>query len=220
MKTVELSDDVVWEKPVPRNSGLAFEMQRGQRVRVSAPCVVDLVAFNRADLRERFDQARTKANQRKIFLSTGDHLLSKLNNILMTITDDQFLNGHHDLQSGGCSRRRFEIAAAHDDLEKTYGRAISRHEIPTHGCWENLSAALLPWGIASEDVPSPFNIFQDMVIDGITGSMNHSAVRATDGTHVELRAELDLLVALSICPDMIAGGARGGLIKLLRPTES
>ena len=40
---------------------------------------------------------------------------------------------------------------------------------PDHGCWENLAEALGPWGIPAEDIPSPFNIFQTMEIDGKTG---------------------------------------------------
>ncbi|MBM3574055.1 MAG: DUF1989 domain-containing protein, partial [Alphaproteobacteria bacterium] len=69
-------------------------------------------------------------------------------------------------------------------------------------------------GIAPEDVPSPFNIFQDMRIDGVTGSMEHSPIRAKNGEYVMLRAEMDLLAALSVCPDMIEGGTKGGTVRL------
>lgn len=97
---------------VPRNSGRTFALQKGQRLRVSGSTVVDLVAFNLHDLRERFDQARTKSNQAKIFISTGDQLISKLNNPMLTIVEDTFKEGRHDLQKGMCSRRRFELVAA------------------------------------------------------------------------------------------------------------
>src|SRR5499426_123100 len=96
---------------VPKNSGRAFVLKRGQRVRVAGRTVVDFVAFNLANLRERFDQARTKTNQVKIFLSTGDQLISKLNNPLLTIVEDTFKEGHHDLQKGMCSKKRFELVA-------------------------------------------------------------------------------------------------------------
>jgi uncharacterized protein len=72
--------------------------------------IIDFVCFNRTNLRERFDQARTQANQRKVFISTGDMLVSKLNNTMMTITEDTFKEGHHDLQEGMCSRKRHELA--------------------------------------------------------------------------------------------------------------
>ena len=51
---------------VPKNSGAAFEVKQGQRLRIAGKSIVDLVAFNLRDLTERFDQARTKTNQIKI----------------------------------------------------------------------------------------------------------------------------------------------------------
>jgi uncharacterized protein len=74
--------------------------------------------------------------------------------------------------------------------------------MPPHGCTENLTGILASYGTALEDVPSPFNIFQDMVIQP-DGELEHSPTRpGPDGASVTLRAEMDLLVALSTCPDM------------------
>ena len=42
---------------VPKNSGKAFVVKKGQRLRVAGRTVVDFVAFNLHNLRERFDQA-------------------------------------------------------------------------------------------------------------------------------------------------------------------
>jgi uncharacterized protein YcgI (DUF1989 family) len=96
---------------MPKNSGAAFEVLRGQRVRIAGRSIVDFVAFNLRDLTERFDQARTKTNQVKIFISAGDVLYSKRNNPMMTIVEDTFTEGRHDLQKGMCSRKRFEMVA-------------------------------------------------------------------------------------------------------------
>jgi uncharacterized protein YcgI (DUF1989 family) len=180
--------------------GFAFDLNAGQSVRITSQSIIDFVCFNRTNLRERFDQARTKANQRKVFILTGHVLVSKLNNTMMTITEDTFKEGHHDLQEGMCSRKRHELAATRGIWEQTYGRPSS--EMPPHGCTENLSGILAPYGIALEDVPSPFNIFQDMVIHP-AGELEHSLIRpGPDGASATLRAEIDLLVALSTCPDM------------------
>jgi len=65
------------DKTVRVNSGHAWEMKTGQRVRITFQSIVDFVVFNLDNLHERFDQARTKANQGKIYLSTGDQLLAK-----------------------------------------------------------------------------------------------------------------------------------------------
>lgn len=45
-----------------------------------------------------------------------------------------------------------------------------------------------------------------MKIDGITGRLEHTKIRPRPGTYVDLRAEMDLLVAISACPDIVVGG--------------
>jgi len=203
---------MLWQRELPRNVGFTFDMMAGQSVRITSQTIIDFVCFCRENLRERFDQARTKANQRKVFISTGDQLISKLNNTMMTIVEDTF-EGHHDLQEGMCSRKRHELAAAKGIWEKTYGRPLS--EMPPRGCTENLGTALAPYGIALEDVPSPFNIFQHMIIHADTGELAHSHLRPKPpGAHVTLRAEMNLLAALSTCPDMAAGGNTGATLAL------
>jgi len=209
-----MPNKILWGRQLPRNTGFAFEMKLGQSVRITSQSIIDFVCFNGENLRERFDQARTKANQRKVFISTGDLLVSKLNNTMMTIVEDTFTEGHHDLQEGMCSRKRHELAAQRGIWEKTYGRPLS--DMPPHGCTENLANVLAPYHIALEDVPSPFNIFQHMIIHQDTGELEHSTVRPKPpGAHVTLRAEMNLLAAVSVCPDMAAGGSTGAAIALL-----
>ena len=208
-----MPDKTLWERHMERNTGYAFDMEAGQCVRITSQTIIDFVCLNRDNLRERFDQARTKANQRKIFISTGDQLISKLNNPMMTIIEDTF-EGHHDLQEGMCSRKRHELAAAKGIWEKTYGRPLS--EMPPRGCTENLGGVLAPYGIAVEDVPSPFNIFQHMIIHADTGELEHSHIRPKPpGAYVTLRAEMRLLAAISTCPDMAAGGTTGATVALI-----
>lgn len=189
---------------VPYNTGWAGELRKGQLVRITATTTVDFVCFNRHNLRERFDQARTKVYNMKIFISTGDKLMGRANQHMMTIVHDGYKEGTHDLQKGMCSAYRFQLAKQEGRLREYYPRQID--EIPDHGCWENLSAALAPYGIAPEDIPSPFNLNQTMKIDGVTGKMEHTQIRPRPGTYVDLRAEMDLLIALSACPDLPVGG--------------
>lgn len=196
---------------VAKNSGAAFEVLRGQRIRIAARSIVDFVAFNLGDLTERFDQARTKTNQVKIFISTGDVLYSKRNQAMMTIVEDTFTEGRHDLQKGMCSRKRFEMVAK-GQSKRVFAEGVDinpkkAEEIPDHGCWENLSGAVAPWRIAPDDVPSPFNIFQCMRIDPDTGIMYDTMTRPKDEAHVDFRAEMDLLVAASACPESGRGQA-------------
>jgi uncharacterized protein len=196
---------------VQKNTGRAFEVRKGQRLRIAGKTIVDFVAFNLHDLTERFDQARTKTNQVKIFISTGDMLFSKRNNPMLTIIEDTFRDGHHDLQKGMCSRKRFEMVAA-GAAKRIFAEGVDINpkgpeNIPDHGCWENLSTALKPWKISPDDIPSPFNIFQSMRIDPDSGVMYDTLIRPKDQAHVEFRAQMDCLVAVSACPESGRGQA-------------
>jgi uncharacterized protein YcgI (DUF1989 family) len=190
---------------VEKNSGAAIEVNKRQRLRIAGKSIVDFVAFNLHDLTERFDQARTKTNQVKIFISTGDILYSKRNNPMLIIVEDTFKEGRHDLQKGMCSRKRFEMVAQ-GGSKRVFAEGVDinpkkAEEIPDHGCWENLSEAVKPWNISPDDVPSPFNIFQCMRIDPESGIMYDTLIRPKDEAHVDFRAEMDCLVAVSACPE-------------------
>ncbi|MBI2357689.1 MAG: urea carboxylase-associated family protein [Deltaproteobacteria bacterium] len=194
------------EQTVPYNTGWVAEMKKGQILRIAGTTTVDFVAFDLRNLRERFDQARTKVYNMKIFISVGDKLMSRSNQHLMTIVEDTYAGGTHDLQKGMCSGYRFQLAKREGRLREYYHRDFKDEEIPDHGCWENLSRTLQPFGIAPEDIPSPLNLYQTMKIDGATGRMEHTTIRPKPGTYVDLRAERDLLVAFSACPDLPVGG--------------
>ncbi len=204
---VVLKEDVILS-----NTGKAFVVRRGQVIRVIGQSTADFVIFNLRNVSERFDQARTKVDLGKIYVSTGDVLISKFNNVMMTIVKDTY-QGTHDMEKGMCSTsfykkwgdKIFEIYGA---TWKRLGR--KRGAAPKHGCWENLAKALQPWKIAKADIPSPLNIFQTMVINGKTGSMRYAMTRPKPGTYMDLRAEMDCLVGISACPE----GGRGKDLKI------
>ena len=194
------------EDHVPYNTGWAGELKKGQVIRIIATTTIDFVCMRLDNLKERFDQARTKVYNMKLFITTGDKLMGRNNQHMMTIVENTNREGTHDLQKGMCSGIRFQLAKKEGRLREYYHRDFKDDEIPDHGCYENLSQALAPYGIAPEDIPSPWNLNQHMTIDGKTGRMNHTTVRAKPGSYVDLRAEMDLVVALSACPDMPVGG--------------
>mgnify|MGYP001315788173 CR=1 FL=1 len=88
----------------------------------------------------------------------------------------------------------------HESVVRLYG-VTSEKDLPDHGCWENLSKALKPYNIIPEDIPSPFNMFQNMEIDSDTGEMTLAPIRPKPGSYVLLKAEIDCLVAISACPE-------------------
>jgi len=196
------------ETIIPKNTGKAFIVKKGRIMRVHGESTADFVIFNSRDVDERFDQARTKVDQGKIYVTTGDLLISKFNNVMMTIVEDTY-EGTHDMEKGMCSTSFYKKWG--DQIFEIYGetwKKLGREKVvaPKHGCWENLAKALKPYKVKKADVPSPLNIFQTMVIDGTTGSMRYAMTRPRPGgDHMDLRAEMDCLVGISACPE----GGRG-----------
>ena len=193
---------------VPANSGASCQVQAGEVVTVRASTIVDFVAFDLHDLNHRFDQARTKANQGKIYVTTGDVLISKRNVEMFRIVLDEFTEGKHDLQYGTCSPGRWRWALQRGVAASTYLRDgdVSLSDFPDHGCFDNLVAAVANYPISGDDIPSPLNLFQHMDIDAQTGAMRHTKVRPATAARVQLLALMDCLVAVSACPDSPVGG--------------
>lgn len=201
------------EYVIPKNSGKTFVVKKGRIIRVTGESTADFVVFNLRNVKERFDQARTKVDQGKIYVTTGYVLISKYNNVMMTIVKDTYA-GTHDMEKGMCSTSFYKKWG--DKIFAIYGatwKKLGRKKVvaPKHGCWENLAKALKPYGVAKEDVPSPLNIFQTMVINGKTGNMRYAMTRPKPGgDHMDLRAEMDCLVGISACPE----GGRGKPLKV------
>jgi uncharacterized protein len=194
---------------VAANSGAAFEVGEGQVLTVHGQTIVDLVAFDLHDLTHRFDQGRTKANLGKIFVTSGDVLISKLNKDMLRIVEDTFTQGHHDLQYGMCSRERWLWSLRDPSKSAAYylrEGTVGADDFPDHGCFENLSAALAPYGVAPVDIPSPINLWQHMDMDCQTGVMRRSKLRPKEPARFGLLALMDCLVAMSACPDLAVGG--------------
>lgn len=192
----------ITQKHMPYNTGCALELFKGDVLRIEGRTTVDAVFFDLHNVRERFDQARTKINNSSIFVSTGNMLYSKSNLPMLTIVADSLGIGYHDLQFGMCSAAGYALfkGPLYESYRIKERFGVTREQIPDHGCWENLTGALQPWAIASEDIPSPFNIFQETRIDGTTGRMELVYKQLAEPARIELRAEMDCLVGLSACP--------------------
>jgi uncharacterized protein YcgI (DUF1989 family) len=204
---------LISQDTISKNTGKAFIVKKGQIIGVSGESTADFVVFNLRDVRDRFDQARTKVDQGKIYVTTGDLLISKFNNVMMTVVKDTY-KGTHDMEKGMCSTTFYKkwgdkIFEIYGGTWKKLGR--KRGVAPKHGCWENLAKALKPYKIAKEDIPSPLNIFQTMVINAKTGSMRYAMIRPNPGDHMDFRAEMNCLVGISACPE----GGRGKDLRIV-----
>jgi uncharacterized protein YcgI (DUF1989 family) len=171
---------------IPPRSGVAFELRRGQRLRVIDPegeQVADLLAFNREDIGEVLSSGRSLDYAASIFLSTSDALYSNRSRVMLRIVADEV--GRHDFLLTPCSAEMFRII---------YG-----DEAPHRGCFGNLAAALAPWGVRPDMIPTAFNVFMNVRVDGDSGALRVDAPLSRAGDSTTFAAEMDLVVGLTAC---------------------
>jgi uncharacterized protein YcgI (DUF1989 family) len=169
---------------IPPTSGRALCLRRGDILRVTdieGTQVADLVAFRFADPAEYFSQGFTRVNNDKAGVSIGDHLFSNLNAPMLTVVADTV--GVHDMLFPPCSEFLYE------HVFSLPGKT---------GCREHLTAALHEHAVSFDRVTDPFNVFMNTEI-GDDGAMLIHPAASRAGDYLELRAEMDLLVAVSAC---------------------
>lgn len=167
-------------------SGVAFVMDAGQTLTVIDPTgeqVADLLAYNRHDIGEVISSGRTLDYASRLYLTTGDPLYSNRSNVMLDIIADDV--GRHDFLLTPCSRDTFRII---------YGDAD-----PHRGCFGNLAAALAPHGVTEDMIPTAFNCFMNVPVDGATGAITVEAPLSRAGDRIVFRARMDLVIGLTAC---------------------
>jgi len=165
----------------------AAEIRKGQVLRIvdiEGQQVADLVTINAHNLAERLSVMNTINLNKQVFPRVGYVLYSDEASAMMTIIADTC--GVHDMLAGACSRYT---------NERRYGVKDSKN------CRDNLVAALEPWGIGWKEVPFNMNVFMNCPI-GPDGNWSIQAPRSKAGDYIDLRAEIDVLVAFSNCPQI------------------
>jgi len=172
---------------IPAKGEAAFEVQRGQVVRVEdveGDQAVDLICYNAEDLSEKFWAAHTAKLNGTIYVTTGHTLFSDKARPMLTIVEDTV--GVNDLICGSCSYALDVVRYGEDKAAP--------------GCMDLFERSIQPWGLERKDIPMCFNIFLDYPVEeGGTVAIDKDAV-SKPGDHIDLRAEMDLLVSITACP--------------------
>jgi urea carboxylase-associated protein 1 len=147
---------------------------------------VDCLLYNAADTAERYSAADTIAAQRSIFLVTGTVLRSNEGNPMMTITGTSC--ERHDTIGGACSKESNTLR---------YGF----HTYAQHACVENFVHELGLHGLDKRDLQSNINWFMNVPVDP-DGTLGIVDGISAPGLWVDVRAERDVLVVVSNCPQV------------------
>ncbi len=167
-------------------SGVAFELPKGALLTVTDPTgeqVADLLAYRKDDIGEVISSGRTLDYASRIYLTTGDKLYSNRSNVLLEIVADDV--GRHDFLLTPCSKDTFRIIYGDTD--------------PHRGCFGNLAAALAPYGVEEDMIPTAFNCFMNVPVDGKTGELRVDPPLSKAGDRIVFRAMEDLVIGLTAC---------------------
>jgi urea carboxylase-associated protein 1 len=168
-----------------------YEVKKGQRFRIvdlHGNQAVDTLFYNAHDYSDRYSAQDTIREQGNIYLTTGTKLLSSAGNVLMTIVADTC--GRHDTLGGACANESNMVRYA---LEK-------RH---MHACRSSFLKAITEWGhgMTKRDIPNNINFFMNVPVTP-DGKLTFEDGISEPGKYVEMKAEMDVLVLISNCPQL------------------
>jgi urea carboxylase-associated protein 1 len=176
--------DIAFEETIAARGHTAFVMRAGQVLRivdVAGQQVADLICFRLDDCGDKLSVHNTLLLNRTIYITTGHTLQSTECTTLMTIVEDTV--GVHDLIAGSCSE---------------HTNAVRYGVRGTPSCRRNFELALQPHGIPLREIPYSFNIFMNVPVTDDETKIIEPVSKP--GDLIDLRAECDLLVAISNCP--------------------
>jgi hypothetical protein len=188
----------IFEKVMPPKTGLAVEVKDRQHLRiidVEGGQMVDTVIFNLHNPREKLSTAWSR--QRKLpkakgeyqpsdIVTEGDYLKSTLCRPMMTIVKETAEpKGVHSIHGRMCNRWLYEVVLGIDSRD---------------GCFELISKAIAPYGLLPEDIPDCIALNMNYVHHPEQHRWEIREPVSRPGDYIELRAEMDCIVAMSNCP--------------------
>jgi urea carboxylase-associated protein 1 len=147
---------------------------------------VDCLLYRADDPVERYSAADTIAVQRNIYLVDGTVLRSNEGGAMMTVTGTTC--AHHDTIGGACSRESNTLRYGH-------------HTAHQHACVDNFLDVGSRFGLSKRDLVSNINWFMNVPV-GDDGTLGIVDGISAPGLFVDLRAEMDVLVLVSNCPQI------------------
>jgi urea carboxylase-associated protein 1 len=174
---------------VAAGDGYAGVIPEGGRFRIVDLCgnqAADTLFFDAADIGNRYSAMDTVREQGAVYLTTGSRLMSSRLDVLATISADTC--GRHDTIGGACAQESNVVR---------YGMH-TRHQ---HACRETFLRYGAAWGIGAKELTHNINFFMNVPVTPSGGLTFEDGVSAP-GKYVEVRAERDLLVLISNCPQL------------------
>jgi urea carboxylase-associated protein 1 len=184
-----LAGAIVHDEIVAARAPWLHEVKAGQTLRIidlEGNQAVDFLAYSADDDAERYSAQDTVAAQGNVFLREGSVLLSNEGAPMMTVVATAV--AYHDTIGGACSCESNTLRYGH-------------HTKAQHACVENFLTANARHGRGKRDMVSNVNWFMNVPVeaDGALGIVDGISA---PGLYVDLRAEMDVVVVVSNCPQI------------------
>ncbi|RHW22415.1 DUF1989 domain-containing protein [Nocardioides immobilis] len=147
---------------------------------------VDFLAYDWRDTARAYSAQTTLQAQASVFLTTGSVLRDNEGDPLLTVIRDEV--GRHDTLGGACSKESNTLRYGHH----TWGQ---------HACAENFLRELSRYGLSKRDHVPNINWYMNVPVDP-DGALGIVDGISAPGLALTLRAEKDVLVVVSNCPQV------------------
>lgn len=174
---------------VPSGDGFLATVRAGGSVRIvdlEGNQAADTLFYDAHDVDNRYSAFDTVREQGRAYLTTGSRLLSTDLDVLGTVTADTV--GRHDTVGGACSQESNVVR---------YGEHV-RHQ---HACRETFLRWGAAAGIGARQLTANINFFMNVPLTS-DGGLTFADGLSSPGAYVEIRAERDILVLISNCPQL------------------
>jgi urea carboxylase-associated protein 1 len=182
-----VAERIILDEIIPARAPWSGIVRNGQHLKIidrEGRQAVDFLCYNANETGERYHAPNTIKAAGTISLTKGHTLYSDVARPLFTIVEDTY--GSHDTIGGACSApSNFMLYGVKD----------------CPGCRENFLTALARHGMDRRDIVPNINFFMRVPVERSGGA----AIARGDslpGSHVVLRAEMDVLAVISNCPQI------------------
>ncbi len=195
MKTQESTlapEKAAYRRTVPAGDYWMEIVKAGQTIRIldlEGNQAADTLFYSAANPAERYSAADTIREQGNVFLGLGTKLLSDEGNVMLEIVADTV--SRHDTLGGACAT---ESNTVRYDLEK-------RHMHACRDSWMLAVAERPEFGLTKRDITHNINFFMNVPVTA-EGGLTFADGLSAPGKYVELRAEMDVIVLISNCPQL------------------
>ncbi len=184
---------VMWSEIVPGGGHWSYVMPRGSRLRMvalDAGANLSMVLYHASEKLERYNMPDSLKAQHTAHYTRGHVLMSDMGRALASITEDSL--GWHDPMGALLDAAR---------LQARYGdRSFHTHRNAMYRSGKDgLLIEIGKYGLSRRDLIAPVNFFSKVSVDA-DGRFQFAPEHAARGAMVELRFDMDTLIAFSTAP--------------------